>query len=101
MGWNYKELLSYLKSTPSNLSIAKFGLKTRILKFGTKIALFGLGIENTIVTIKISVLKFAEMHDFVQQKKCLNLGPKIPYLGIFGMEFEKGFVIFEITLQFF
>ena len=44
-GWNFKKLLSYLKSAPSNLSLCK-----------------------------------------ISQKKCLNLEPKVPDLGIFGME---------------
>ena len=34
-------------------------------------------------------------------QKYLNLGPKMPYLGIFELEFEKTIVIFEIsTLEF-
>ena len=41
------------------------------------------------------------MQNFVKKQKCLNLGPKIPYLGIFGPEFLKTIVIFEIsTLEF-
>ena len=34
-----------------------------------------------------------------EKQKCLNLGPKIPYLifRIFGPEFEKTIVIFEIN----
>ena len=33
--------------------------------------------------------------------KMFKLGPKIPYLGIFGMEFENNIVIFDIsTLKF-
>ena len=36
-----------------------------------------------------------------KNKKCLNLGPKKPYLDIFGLEFKKNIVIFEIsTLKF-
>ena len=26
-----------------------------------------------------------------------NIGTKMPYLGIFGLDFEKDFVIFEIS----
>ena len=33
-------------------------------------------------------------------KKALSLGTKLPYLGIFGPEFVKTIVIFEITLEF-
>ena len=32
-----------------------------------------------------------------QKQKCLYLGLKIPYLGIFELEFEKAIVIFEIS----
>ena len=41
------------------------------------------------------------MQNFTRKEKCLNLGPKIPYLGILGLEFQKFIVIFEIsTLEF-
>ena len=34
--------------------------------------------------------------------KILKLAPKMPYLGIFGLEFENNIVMFEIsTLEFF
>ena len=29
--------------------------------------------------------------------KCLNLGPKMPYLGVSGLEILKTIVIFEIS----
>ena len=36
-----------------------------------------------------------------KKQKCLNQGPKMPYLGVFGLEFENNIVIFEIsTLKF-
>ena len=31
------------------------------------------------------------------KKKFLNLGPKMTYFGIFGLEFENNFVLFEIS----
>ena len=41
------------------------------------------------------------MQNFTKKQKCLNVGPKIHNLGIFGLEFEKNIVIFEIsTLKF-
>ena len=41
------------------------------------------------------------MTKFHEKAKMPKLGPKIPYLGIFGLEFENNFVIFEIsTLKF-
>ena len=49
------------------------------------------------------------MQNFLKKQKCLNLGPKMPYLGIyqqklsylsiFGLEFEKNVVIFEIRVH--
>ena len=36
-----------------------------------------------------------------KKEKCLNLGPKMSYLGIFGLKFEENIIIFEIsTLEF-
>ena len=42
------------------------------------------------------------MQNFAKkQQKCLNLGPKIPYLGIFGLKVSEDIAIFEIsTLEF-
>ena len=34
---------------------------------------------------------------FLKKQKCLNLGPKISFLGIFGLGFENNIVIFEIS----
>ena len=36
------------------------------------------------------------MQNFMLSKKKLNLGQKLPYLGIFGLELEKTFLIFKI-----
>ena len=39
---------------------------------------------------EISTLEFAEMQKIVLNKKAKSiLGPKLPYLGIFGGKFEK------------
>ena len=46
--------------------------------------------EKAIVVIGISTLEFAEMQKFVKKKKKKSiLGPKLPYLGILGCNFEK------------
>ena len=45
--------------------------------------------EKAIVVIGISTLEFAEMQKFVKKKKKSILGPKLPYLGILGCNFEK------------
>ena len=39
--------------------------------------------------------------NFVKKWKCLNKGPNMSYLGIFGLGFDNNIVIFEIrTLEF-
>ena len=50
-----------------------------------------------MVIFEISTLKFVYLQDFMETRKYLNLGPKIPDLGIFGLEFSKTIVIFEIS----
>ena len=41
LGGNLKIMLSYLKSTPTNLQTAKFREKVKMPKYGAKNALFG------------------------------------------------------------
>ena len=48
------------------------------------LGIFQLEFEKHIVIFKISVLEFVLLQSWVQNYKSLNLGPKIPYLGIFG-----------------
>ena len=36
------------------------------------------------------------MQKFAKKQKYLNLGPKITYLSILGLEFENDFIIIEI-----
>ena len=68
--------------------------------------IFGLELKKkeTIVIFEISTLKFAYLQNFIKKKqKCLNLGPKMPDLCIFGLEFENNIVIpalfmFEIVV---
>ena len=31
------------------------------------------------------------MQSFIQKQKTLNLGPKVPYLGIFSVQFTKDY----------
>ena len=47
---------------------------------------------------EISTLKLFLLQNFVKRQKLLNLGSKIPYLVIFGLEFEKNIFIFEISV---
>ena len=50
-------------------------------------SVFKLKFENTIVIIEISALEFVLFESLVQKKKSLHLGPKMYYLGTFGLEF--------------
>ena len=47
----------------------------------------GNNFKNTIVIFEISTLKFVFLQNLTEKQKCLNLGPKMPDLGILGMEF--------------
>ena len=51
------------------------------------LCVFGLEFENNIVIFEISILECVYLQNFAKKQKCLNLGPKMPYLGIFGLEF--------------
>ena len=96
-GWNSKKSLSYLKLTPSN----KFGAKIKILKFSTKNAwcgYFWARILKNYCHIWNQHPRICLIAKFHEKWKCLNLGPKMPYLGIFGLEFEKNIVIYEISV---
>ena len=99
--WNLKIISLYSKSASSNLPNCKILLKKQ--KFWIKNPLFGCfrarilkiycHIRNQQPQICL-IVKFCE-------KKSLNLGPKLPYLGTFGIEFEKNIVEFEKgTLKF-
>ena len=48
---------------------------------------FGLESENNVVIFEISTLEFIQLQNFAEKQKYLNLGPKMPYLGVFGLEF--------------
>ena len=61
-------------------------------KFGTKNALSGFFFGGARIFKKLfSYLKSAPSNlpnwKILQKKKCLNLGPKMPHLGIFELEF--------------
>ena len=89
LGWNLKKLLSCLISANSNLPDCKFR-KTTMSKFETKnvwFEYFWVRILKTIVIFEISTFKLVKLQNFVKKQKCLNLGQKLPYLGIFGLEF--------------
>ena len=71
----------------------------KITKFGTKNALFGY----FSVRILKNYFHISNQHPQIChtakfcEKNNLNLGLKMPYLGIFGLEFKNNIAIFEIT----
>ena len=70
----------------------KFGTKNAILGyFSPKMLYFGI-VEQEFQKKLFSYLKSASLKLSIgkisqKKQKCLNMGPKIPYLGIFGVEF--------------
>ena len=75
------------------------------------LGIFGLELKKTIAIFETSIFKLMKLQNFVKKQKCLNLRPKMSYLGIFdqkclnwvflGKDFKKTIVRFEIsTLKF-
>ena len=98
--YNFEKLLSCFKSSASNLSNCKIlPKKQKLSKFGTKNALFW-HFWATVLKKLLSYLKSAPSNLWNckilgKNRNCLNLGWKMPYLGVFQLEFKKFFVIFE------
>ena len=85
--------------------IAKYRKKTKMPKFGAKNALFGYFWariwKKLLSYLKLAPSNLSKWKISQQKLGCLNLGAKMPYLGIFELEFQNTIVIFEIsTLQF-
>ena len=82
-------------SSPWNFSKHKISFKNKNPKIWDHSCLngyFELEFQKTIVVFEISILEFIYMQSFIQkQKKTSNLGPKIPYLGIFVLQFNKSY----------
>ena len=58
-------------------------------------------LKRILSYLKSASLNLSTCKILGKKQKCLNLVPKMPYLGIFGLEFENSIVIFEIsTLEF-
>ena len=53
----------------------------------SNLSIWGPEFENNIVIFEISTVEFVCLQNFAKKQKCLNLGSKMPYLGIFGREF--------------
>ena len=104
LGWNFKKLMSNLKSASSNLLTCKVSSKNKkFLNFGPKIPYLGvLGMQ-----FNKNYYQFFNQHTRIcetlkvhPKRKKINLGPKILYLGLW-LECWKTIVIFEIsTLKF-
>ena len=48
--------------------------------------IFGLKFQKTILIFEIGNFDLVQLLNFVKKQKRLNLGPKMPYLGVFGLE---------------
>ena len=70
-------------------------------KFGTKNALFGYFwariSKKLLPYLKSAPSNLSNYKISRKKQKCLNLGPKMPFWGIFGLEFQKTILIFEIS----
>ena len=51
--------------------------------------MWGNSFEKPLSYFKSEPVEFALLQSLVQKQKSLNLGPKMPYLHIFMLEFEK------------
>ena len=49
--------------------------------------MFWLALQNIAVMFKTSTVKFVKLQNLVKKRKCLHLGPEMPYFGIFGKNF--------------
>ena len=66
--------------------------------------MFRLELEETIVSCLTSAPSICHTEIFLAKRTFLNVRPKLSYLGIFGLDFEKSYciVVFYIsTLKFF
>ena len=59
-------------------------------------------LKKTKVIYEISILEFVWLQNSGKKPKYPNLEPKMPDLGVLGLEFENNIAIFEIsTFKFF
>ena len=49
------------------------------------LGIFELEFESNIVIFESSTSEFVKQQNFVKKQNCLNLAPKMPYLGSFGL----------------
>ena len=62
------------------------------------LVLLGRIFKKPIVIFQINKLGSVSLQNFTKKQKYLNLGRKVPVLGIFGLEIENNIVIFEINI---
>ena len=95
-------LLSYLKSVPSNVYNANFRAKMKLFKFGTKDALFAYFLaglfKKLLSNVKSTPSRFSKTKTSCKNENLLNIGSKIPYFDMFGLELKRVFTIFETTI---
>ena len=51
--------------------------------------IFGLQFRKTLVILEISTLELSKRKVLFKNKKVLNLGSKMPYLGVLSYNFER------------
>ena len=90
LGYNFKRTIVIFEiSNLWTFPIAKYCEIMKMLKFGTKSALSGyflLEFWKTLVIFEISTLELVQLQNFEKKQNCLDLGPKMPSLGIFDQK---------------
>ena len=75
--------------------MGNFCEKTKIPKFWTNNGFFGYFIAKIFKDFFPVLIKHSDTCQIPKfDQSCPNFGPKMPYLGILGIEFEKTVVIF-------
>ena len=91
----WKTIVIFEISTLEFSLLESFVQKKKSIKFGTKNArslYFGAGIWKYYCHIWNQHPQTFLIAKFRQKKqKCLNSGPKMPYLGVFGLDFSKNY----------
>ena len=59
--------------------------------------IFGPKFNKTFVIFEIGTLNSPYLQNSAKKQRRLNLGSKMPYLGVFELEFENNIVEFEIS----
>ena len=89
----------YLLAAPSNFfKMLNFFQSNNEFQIWDQMSYLGISkleLEKTIVIFKIKTSQNAKFS--AKQKKSTNLGPNMPYVDIFEIQFCKGIVIFEIS----